>query len=263
MSIQHDRSVTYVADGEVRALPTTLFPATTPADWLAHSDLLDEHGRLTFAVGAYLVQAPGLVALVDIGLGHMQVETPTGATYEGGALITNLAAAGIAPADVDLVAYTHLHRDHVGWTTTATASGRAITFGNARHVVHEAEWRHWQDHASPVGPASDTVLEPLADRVELCTDGEEIAPGLRALATPGHTPGHMSVAVDAGIGGPLVIAGDVLHSPAQLARPDWCFGSDTAPAQAAESRRRLLDAFGHRLLRCGHFPPSQVGDQPS
>jgi glyoxylase-like metal-dependent hydrolase (beta-lactamase superfamily II) len=254
MSPQPHRSVTFVADGEVRAAPTTIFPATTAADWLAHPDLLDEHGRLTFAVGSYLVQAPGLVALVDLGLGPMSMQTDTGATYDGGALIANLAAAGVAPADVDLVLYTHMHRDHVGWTSSATQAGPEITFSNARHVVDGAEWRHWQEHPSPIGPAADTVLEPLADRVELCADGDEIAPGLRALATPGHTPGHMSVAVETGTAEPLVIAGDVLHSPAQVAHPEWCFGSDTAPAQAARSRRRLVDAFGDRLLRCAHFP---------
>jgi glyoxylase-like metal-dependent hydrolase (beta-lactamase superfamily II) len=267
MSTQHRRSITFIADGEVRAAPTTVFPATTTADWLAHPGLLDEDGRLTFAVGAYLVRGPDLVALVDLGLGPTDVRTATGATYVGGALIANLAVTGITPDDVDLVVYTHLHRDHVGWTTTTTPTGPTITFSNARHVVHTAEWQHWLDHPSPLGPAADTVLEPLADRVHLCTNDEEIAPGLRILATPGHTPGHMSLAVDTDPGRQIVIAGDVLHSPAQIARPDWCFGGDTSPAQGAQSRQRLLDAFGEHSLECGHFPrrsadSSQVQPDP-
>jgi glyoxylase-like metal-dependent hydrolase (beta-lactamase superfamily II) len=259
MSPQHHRTVTFLPDGEVRAAPTALFPTTTAADWLAHPELLDEDGRLVFAVGAYLVQSPGFVALIDLGLGPVDMQTATGATYTGGALLANLAAGGILPGDVDLVVYTHLHRDHVGWTTTPTPSGRAITFANARHVTTGAEWQHWQDHPAPVGPAADAVTEPLAGRIELCADGAEIAPGVRALATPGHTPGHLSITVDTGSRDPLVIAGDVLHSPAQLAHPDWCFGSDAAPELAARSRQRLLGAFPRRVLRCGHFPRPSSG----
>ncbi|TDQ00200.1 MBL fold metallo-hydrolase [Labedaea rhizosphaerae] len=237
-------SVAFIPDGEVRARPTDLFPATTPADWQAHADLLDTSGRLVAGVGSFLVRSGDHIALVDLGLGELDMETPAGASYRGGDLIANLAAAGVAPVAVDLVVYTHLHRDHVGWTS----SDGLLTFANARHVVHEDEWEHWQHNPSPVGPDRRTVLDVLRDRIEFCADGDELADGLRVIATPGHTPGHLSVAA-----GSVVIAGDVLHSPAQLHHPDWCFGSDHDPVRAAASRRLLLDRYGPDVLACGHF----------
>lgn len=97
-----------------------------------------------------------------------------------------------------------------------------------------------------MGPGQ--ALEVLRDRIEFCADGDELAAGLRVIATPGHTPGHVSVATEH-----IVIAGDVLHSPAQLRHPQWCFGSDHDPEQAAESRRMLLATYGSDVLACGHF----------
>ncbi|QWF81181.1 MBL fold metallo-hydrolase [Amycolatopsis sp. CA-230715] len=234
----------FVSDGQVRARPADLFPATTPEDWHEHGDLVDPTGRLVFEVGAFLVRADGYLALVDLGLGETRADTPSGASYRGGDLIANLAAEGVAPEAVDLVVFTHLHRDHVGWTST----GGALTFANARHVVHRAEWEHWQRNPSPLGPDPVKVLEPLRERIEFCVDGDELADGMRVIETPGHTPGHISVAA-----GRTVIAGDVLHSPAQLDHPQWCFGSDTDPERAAESRRRLLDEYGPDMVACGHF----------
>lgn len=239
----------FLSDGEVRAHPADLFPATTAEQWRAHSDLVDATGRLVFAVGAFLVRADGYTALVDLGLGEMHADTPAGASYRGGGLIGNLAAAGVAPGDVDLVVFTHLHRDHVGWTST----GGALTFANARHFVHRTEWQHWHRNPSPLGPDPVTVLEPLRDAVEFCADGDEVADGMHVIETPGHTPGHLSVVVDLGHGERTVIAGDVLHSPAQLSHPHWCFGSDADPERAAASRRRLLDEYGPDVLACGHF----------
>ena len=237
-------SVAFISDGEVRARPTDLFPATTTADWQADADLLDASGRLVATVGSFLVRTDDHIALVDLGLGAMSTQTATGASYRGGDLLDNLAAAGVAPQDVDLVVFTHLHRDHVGWTSR----GGKLTFARARHVVHADEWNHWQHNPAPVGPDRATVLDVLHDKIEFCADGDELPGGLRVIATPGHTPGHISVATE-----DVVIVGDVLHSPAQLKHPDWCFGSDHDPVRAAASRRVLLDRYGPGVLACGHF----------
>lgn len=246
-------SVIFVPDGEVRARPTDLFPDTPRSAWDMHPDLIDATGRLVFSVGAHLVITPHCTALVDLGLGESNSDTATGATYRSGRLLANLAAAGVTPRDVDLVVFTHLHRDHVGWTSAGGPTGRKIIFDRARHVVHRAEWHHWQRHPSPLGPDRNAVLDPLGDIIEFCEDGDRLAPDLQVIATPGHTPGHLSVLVDLGHGRSCVIAGDVLHSPAQLSHPEWCFGSDLDPEQAAETRRRLLDTYGSEILACAHF----------
>ncbi|MFK4088448.1 MBL fold metallo-hydrolase [Kribbella sp. NPDC020789] len=245
-------SVVFIPDGEVRALPTALFPDTTSADWDPYAELVDPTGRLVATVGAFLVRGRGYTALVDLGLGPLHADTPAGASYRGGQLIDNLATAGVTPDAVDLVVFTHLHRDHVGWTSL---TGRELTFANARHVVHNAEWTYWNDHPAPVGPDPETVLAPLRGTVEFCADGDRLADGLRVIATPGHTPGHISVDLDLGAGEHVVIAGDVLHSPAQLSNPHWCFGSDLDPQLALTSRKLLLATHGPDVLACGHFAP--------
>jgi glyoxylase-like metal-dependent hydrolase (beta-lactamase superfamily II) len=243
----------WLPDGEVRAHPTALFPETTIEQWREHSDLLDHAGRVVFSVGSYLIRSADTIALIDLGLGPTNVELPTGATYRGGELIGNLANAGVRPDDVDLVIYTHLHRDHVGWTTIATPTGRALTFGRARHVVHRAEWDYWLTTDASVGPDRATVVEPLRSVIELCEDGDELTRGVQVLATPGHTPGHISVILSGSANRQTVVTGDVLHSPVQLKHRDWCFGSDVSPHDAAVSREQVLTRFGADVLACGHF----------
>jgi glyoxylase-like metal-dependent hydrolase (beta-lactamase superfamily II) len=253
-----DITVSYVPDGEVRANPIHLFPGTTADEWHQYDELLDEKGRATFSVGSFLVRTPNTVALIDLGLGPTQFETPNGASYIGGRLIENLKTEYVHPDDVDLVIYTHLHRDHVGWTSEAADSGIELTFRHARHVVHRAEWEYWQNNNSPVGPDNDTVLGPLGDRIDLCEDLDILADGIQVLATPGHTPGHLGVIIHHPHNSRrIVIAGDALHSPAQLHHPEWCFGADVFPEQAATSRAKLLALSGDDVLACGHFSSHQ------
>jgi glyoxylase-like metal-dependent hydrolase (beta-lactamase superfamily II) len=258
-----DIRIKFVPDGEVRVDPTVAFPGTTHEQWRAHADLLDQADHTGFSVGSFLLRSPDILALVDLGLGPMSARTDAGASYSGGALLDKLDQEGIAPDDVDLVVFTHLHRDHVGWTSRETPSGRQLTFPNARHVAHHAEWDHWTRHSSPVGPDEPTVLTPLAKRIELCDDHDTLAPGIQVLATPGHTPGHLSVRIDSWPdGNQILIAGDCLHSPAQLQHPDWAFGSDHDASQAATSRAALLASPGGQLLACGHFPTPQLVTLP-
>ena len=75
--------------------------------------------------------------------------------FRGGPLASNLAALGLTPADIDLVCYSHLHADHVGWTTEAQTG--ALTFGRARHVMARVEWEHWQPRADIGGPTGNDL----------------------------------------------------------------------------------------------------------
>lgn len=251
-------TVTYLPDGVVHADPPGAFPGTTPADWDRYPGLLDADGRLVVSVGSFLIRNDASVTLVDLGLGDVHFEVPAVATYDGGRLLTQLRAEGLSPADVDFVLFTHLHRDHVGWTGDGAGG---LTFSHARHLVEEKEWNYWRSRSDPVGPDPATVRTPLTPAIGFFT-AEPPVPGIRALPTPGHTPGHTSFLItDPATEEELLILGDVLHTRAQLENPAWTFRSDYDTGLAATHRTDLLPRRGENesTIAGGHFSGNVFG----
>lgn len=231
-------TITFVPDTEVRDDPQRFFPGS---DWTAHASLLDASGQVFANVGSFLVRNGSHTTLIDLGLGP------------GGALPDNLSGFGIAPADVDHVLFTHLHRDHVGWTGS---------FPRARYLVSQREWEHWSAHPSEVGPDPERVLRPMARSLGFL---DELPPGIRAVPTPGHTPGHTSFLItDPDTSQRVLVLGDLLHTRAQFTEPDWTFRSDSDPAQARRQRSDVLARFrdGTTVLAGGHFAGDPFGEQP-
>jgi len=179
-------------------VPMAFFPASTPEGWKPHSKWLDDQGRLVATIGGFLIQTAGRNVLVDIGFGHKEVEFPGFGPFVGGRFLESLKAAGLEPADIDTVIYTHLHLDHVGWTSQAVGDARALTFPKARYLMRAPEWEFWHGKDDPAGPHPQEVQQPLEDRVESVEDGQAVAPGVNVLATPGHTPGHSSLVISSG-----------------------------------------------------------------
>jgi glyoxylase-like metal-dependent hydrolase (beta-lactamase superfamily II) len=212
--------LSYVPDGVVRLKPRGWLPAATDEDWARHADVLDESGALVASVGGLLVERGERAMLIDAGVGPQKAPDDPGnalvGALEGGAFLESLGKLGRRPEEIEVVAYTHLHPDHIGW---------AGSFGE--QVVAEPEWRHRDE-------------EPAADRIRTVEDGEEIFPGVRVLFTPGHTPGHTAYVVESE-GRRLIAFGDAFHSPAQIGHPDWAAAVDSDPGQATEYRHRLLD----------------------
>ncbi|BCY08735.1 MBL fold metallo-hydrolase [Actinoplanes sp. L3-i22] len=235
-------TVIYLPDGVVRADPLTAFPDTTQSDWDSYPDLFDSDGRLVVSVGSFLIRNDAGLTLIDLGLGRT-------AAADSGQLLTSLSAEHLSPADIDVVLFTHMHRDHVGW---------AGAFHNARHIVDEREWNYWQAHDDPTGPDPATVLAPLAPAIEFF-DGRPPVPGIRALPTPGHTPGHTSFLVtDPATEEKVLILGDAIHTRAQLENFGWRFRSDYDSRLASRVRTDLL----HRpepIIANGHFSGSVFG----
>ena len=160
-----------------------------------------------------------------------------------------LADAGVEPDAVDLVVHTHLHVDHVGWSGA---------FPNARYVVHEDDWAFFMTEESLAErPHLREKVAPLqADgRIELVAGETEVAPGVRVLSTPGHTPGHMSVRVESG-GDALVVLGDVVVHQVQVADPSLQYVSDADHELAVATRRRVLAQLAEEAVPvvAGHFP---------
>jgi glyoxylase-like metal-dependent hydrolase (beta-lactamase superfamily II) len=220
-------TITYLPDGFSALDPEVMFPG---ADWSAHPGHLRD-GRLVLSFGSFLIRTAGHNILVDLGAGQADADLPGVGHTEGGLLLDSLAGEGLSPDDIDTVVYTHLHRDHVGWTTDVSPfastprTPTGLTFGRARHLLSEAEWRHWSRPSATGGPHPELILKPLADEL----DGDAIAPGVGVASLPGHTPGHIGVTVRDPAGDApesAVIAGDALHSPAQVGAPGLTFATD-------------------------------------
>jgi glyoxylase-like metal-dependent hydrolase (beta-lactamase superfamily II) len=185
--------------------------------------------------------------------------------------LTTLEAAGFVPGDIDKVFCTHLHIDHVGWNTELRDSVWRPTFPNARYYFPRADEEAWnpakESYAALVGAGVninvfEDSVQPIIDAglAELIEDGATIAPGMRAWAFPGHTPGHMVLEVESE-GDVALFTGDILHHPIQLIRPDWNSVYCEDRAGAADTRRRIIEhasAKGARIVPAHFGPPHSV-----
>ena len=158
-----------------------------------------------------------------------------------------LAAAGIDPGDVTHVVFTHAHPDHL-WGLLDDFD--EPFFFNARHMIGAAEFDFWTDPATLDAMPEDRKtfvvgaerrLSMVADTIERFADGDEILPGIQAVATPGHTPGHMSFELRDGGAGAMVLGDAVVNAHIAMAMPGVELGNDQEPGVAAATRLRLLD----------------------
>lgn len=189
------------------------------------------------------------VPIITVGNERIVIDTGSGAYFQdtAGALVTNMRAAGIDPSTVTKVVYTHAHPDHAGGTTLPDTG--ELAFPNAEHLVSEMEWQFWVDpngeHLIPDGlkpfvEGARRDLGAVNDRLKPLMPGDEIVSGISAVATPGHTVGHISILVDGGE--QLLITGDALTNPViSFEHPEWRFGFDADHETALATRLSLLD----------------------
>ena len=125
--------------------------------------------------------------------------------------------------------------------------------------MSRTEWEHWSDKPDMGGP-TQADIDVLGTRVELL-DGEElVVPGITAVPTHGHTPGHLSFRVTSGEQRALIL-GDAIHCPLQISHPEWAFMADSAPDAARRAREQLLrelDEPGMAVVG-PHFPDAVFG----
>jgi glyoxylase-like metal-dependent hydrolase (beta-lactamase superfamily II) len=222
-----------------------------PAGFLA-SNVLESDVRSFLAarnLGPDRIQFHINVALIKTGEDYTLIDAGSGGTWEptAGKLADSLEAAGIAPERIGTVIITHAHPDHL-WGLVDELDD-SLRFPRARYLVPAREFDFWtgSEGARMVGPiegivaGARRVFGRIESRTTRIKPSEEIAPGIAAIDTGGHTPGHISVLVTSGSEKMLVTADAIQNAHVSFAHPDWQPRADMDGIRASQSRRRLLD----------------------
>lgn len=161
----------------------------------------------------------------------------------GGWLKDQLGPAGFKPEDIDVVVLSHGHPDHVA----GIMEGDKPLCPNARYVISVDEYDYWAPEGKHTGELEKLAsvfrasTRPVADRFKMLKPGDDVVSGIRSLAAPGHTPGHLAFVIESNAQQLLYWGDCAHHHVASLARPDWHCVFDIDKPQAAMTRRRIYD----------------------
>jgi len=251
-----------LTDGQLNLPLELVVPDSIDVDertaFLQHHQLGPD--RLTPDCNLTLWRRGSQIILFDTGAG---TQFPAG----GGLLADSLAKAGIDLADVTDVVFTHAHPDHL-WGVLDDFDD--LAFPEAQYHMPETEWNYWMDgntlDRTPDARKSFVVgaqnrLPRLAERVTLFNNEDEVLPGVEAIDTHGHTPGHTSFALHSGNESMLVVGDALTNAAMSFERPRWPSGNDQDPVAGVKTRLALLDrlASEQTLLLGFHLPAPGIG----
>jgi glyoxylase-like metal-dependent hydrolase (beta-lactamase superfamily II) len=220
------------------------------------------NGQVTIPFSPMLINTGSKLIAVDTGNGLGAFAGSKGVV---GQARGNMEAAGIDPKSVDIVLISHFHGDHIGGLKNADGSP---AFPNAEIKVPAVEAAFWGDDANQSKANGfnkgqfagvKKMMEGL--KVTPYDANKEVAPGITSVASPGHTPGHMSYVVASG-SSKMLVQSDVTNIPALFLRnPDWQAMFDNDGAVAVTTRHKIYDmAAAEKLPVIGyHFPFPCVG----
>ncbi len=252
--------VTTVRDGAVVAEdPHTIFGINVPPEdvrALAVANFLPP-GKLENGFTQTLLNTGAGLILFDSGNG-------AGRRPNAGHMRQRLAEAGVPPGSIDVVVLTHFHPDHIG----GLMEDGAPAFPNARYVAAAAEYDFWSppekaeaEATARVGQLVQSNVVPLAEKTTFVKPGDQVAPGVTAVGSQGHTPGHMSYMIESD-GRQLLVLGDVAnHFVLSIQRPDWHVRFDMDKEAGAAARKQMLGMLAaDRIPFVGyHMPSPAVG----
>ena len=242
-----DITVTSVVEVEGPTPGTFLFADAVPErvaaehGW-ARGTFVDDDGMLLARVQALVISSGETTVVVDTCVGNDKERDVPAWNLLDLPFLDRFAEAGFDPLGVDAVVCTHLHTDHVGWNTMFVDGEWRPTFPESRYLFAGPEYQHWSAAPFNERPEHGDSIQPIVDAglLELVDVDAEIAPGVRLVPTPGHTPGHCSVLLSSG-GSSALITGDFMHHAVQVAAPGWCSHFDTDQAAGEATRRAFIE----------------------
>ena len=251
--------VTVVSDGTL-LLPTSIIDSGgKPEEVVKLLGAMVQGDKAQFEASPLLLKSGSELILMDTGAGG-------GFQPTAGKILESLKAAGVEPSAITKVIFTHGHPDHC-WGTIGK-DGKPV-FANASFHMGETEWNFWTatDLASKMPKemqgmvtGTQSQLGALKDQIKLFKTGAEVLPGIMALDTSGHTPGHVSFELAGGDG--MIVTGDAITNPMVFfAHPDWKFNFDADHNTAIANRKKLLDmaSAGKKKLLGYHWPYPGIG----
>jgi glyoxylase-like metal-dependent hydrolase (beta-lactamase superfamily II) len=256
--------ITVLSDGFARVPITEAFVPNAKVEEV-NAALRDAYMEPGVFIGPYnpiVLNTGSKLALVDMGTGEANYIASKGVA---GQLLANLAAAGIDRNAIDTIIISHYHGDHINGLLKADNS---LAFPNAELLVPALEHKYWTD----AGEESRSSTQRIADnfknvrrvmgnaevgkRLRTYEADKEVIPGVLAVSTPGHTPGHISHIVTSGAS-KVYVQADVTHAPFLFARhPGWHAFYDHEPVQAEATRRKVYDMLSAEkmMVQGFHYP---------
>ena len=233
-----DFEVTALSDGTVKLPMKDLLLKTTPVKVDAALKRAHIGYPIETSVNGYLVNTGAKLVLIDTGAAAL-----FGPTL--GNLVANLKASGYSPEQVDEIYITHMHPDHVG----GLMAGGAMAFPNAVVRLDKADSDFWLSEANMNAAPKDSQgffqgamvsLKPYVDagKLKTFTGNTQLVPGVRSVASHGHTAGHSTYYIESK-GETLVLWGDLMHVAAvQFANPEVTIKYDSDTKHAASERAK-------------------------
>lgn len=200
------------------------------------------------SINAFLVKSKDRIILIDAGIG------------EGGMAVNNLETAGVNPKDVDIVIITHMHGDHIG----GLVSSGGKVFGKAFVYINDKELAYWTGSISRdpgTSALAGRVKAVYGDKIKTFKWDDNITPEIKAIAAPGHTPGHTVLNIESD-GEKIIVIGDLVHVlKVQTADPNMAVIFDVNSREAVDSRKKIFKDVSKNKTRVAgmHIPFPGVG----
>lgn len=251
-----EQEITVLSDGHLTLPMNFILPDRDASEIAA---LLEPHGlatdTLTPDCNITLLRSGDRLVLFDVG---------SGANFQpsAGALPSALDDAGIDPSEITDVVLTHAHPDHL-WGILDDFDDPL--YSEASIWVPQAEWDYWRaddtlanmpEERKSFVVGAQARFEAIEDQVSMIRPGQEVLPGIEAVDTSGHTPGHMSYVIHGGGDSVMVVGDAITNTVISFERPEWASGSDQDRDKGIATRKALLDRLAQEQTRLigYHFP---------